>query len=131
MSRKTAYRWVNRHMEEGPDGLRERSHAPSQWPHRTSEEVDQAIVQQRLRHPSRGPKKLIWTLLRWQSELELPSRTTAAEILKRNDLVLAKKRPRPVGHPGRPSMAVNEPNDRWSADFKGQFRTGTGSTCTR
>ena len=108
VSRKTAYKWVNRFMEEGPDGLWERSHAPSRSPHRTSEEVEQAIVQQRLRHPSWGPKKLIWTLERWRPELELPSRTTVAEILKRNDLVLAKKRPRAVGHPGRPSMAVNE-----------------------
>jgi putative transposase len=126
VSRKTAYKWVSRYLEEGPDGLWERSHAPQRSPHRTSDEVEQAIVQQRLRHPSWGPKKLLWTLERWQPELELPSRTTVAEILKRNDLVLAKKRPRPVGHPGRPSMAVNKPNDSWSVDFKGQFRTGDG-----
>jgi transposase InsO family protein len=88
--------------------------------------VEQAIVQQRLRHPSWGPKKLIWTLEKWQPRLELPSRTTVAEILKRNGLVLAKRRPRPVGHPGRPNMTVSRPNDSWSMDFKGQFRTGDG-----
>ena len=126
VSRKTAYKWVQRFLEEGPDGLWERSHAPRRSPHRTSDEVEQAIVQQRLRHPSWGPKKLIWTLQRWQPQLELPSRTTVAEILKRNDLVLAKKRPRPIGHPGRPSLVVNKPNDCWSVDFKGQFRTGDG-----
>jgi putative transposase len=126
VSRKTAYKWVNRYLEVGPDGLWDRSHAPRRSPHRTSDEVEQALVQQRLRHPSWGPKKLIWTLQRWQPLLELPSRTTVAEILKRNELVLAKKRPRPVGHPGRPSMVVNKPNDSWSVDFKGQFRTGDG-----
>lgn len=126
VSRKTAYKWVNRYLEVGPDGLWDRSHAPERSPHRTPDEVEQAIVQQRLRHPSWGPKKLIWTLERWRPELELPSRTTVAAILKRNDLVQAKKRPRPVGHPGRPSMAVNKPNDCWSVDFKGQFRTGDG-----
>ncbi len=71
VSRKTAYKWINRYMEEGPDGLWERSHAPIRSPHRTSEEVEQAIVQQRLRHPSWGPKKLLWTLQRWRPELEL------------------------------------------------------------
>lgn len=126
VSRKTAYKWVNRYLEDGPDGLWERSHAPERSPHRTPDEVEQAIVQQRLRHPSWGPKKLLWVLERRQPKLELPSRTTVAEILKRNDLVQAKKRPRPVGHPGRPSMAVNKPNDCWSVDFKGQFRTGDG-----
>jgi putative transposase len=129
VSRKTAYKWVKRYLEHGPDGLWERSHAPQRSANRTSDEVEQAIVQCRLRHPSWGPKKLLWTLERRQPQLELPSRTTVAEILKRNDLVLAKKRPRPVGHPGRPSMVVNKPNDCWSMDFKGQFRTGDGVYC--
>lgn len=129
VSRKTAYKWVNRYLEHGPDGLWERSHAPQRSANRTPDEVEQAIVQCRLRHPSWGPKKLLWTLQRRQPQLELPSRTTVAEILKRNDLVLAKKRPRPVGHPGRPSMVVNKPNDCWSMDFKGQFRTGDGVYC--
>ncbi|WOB06859.1 IS481 family transposase [Piscinibacter gummiphilus] len=129
VSRKTAYKWVNRYLEHGPDGLWERSHAPQRSANRTPDEVEQAIVQCRLRHPSWGPKKLLWTLQRRQPQLELPSRTTVAEILKRNDLVLAKKRPRPVGHPGRPSMAVTKPNDCWSMDFKGQFRTGDGVYC--
>lgn len=126
VSRKTGYKWINRYLEEGADGLWERSHAPHQAPNRTSAEVEEAIVQQRLRHPSWGPKKLIWTLQRWRPELELPSRTTVAEILKRNELVQAKRRPKPVGHPGRPSLAVTKPNDSWSIDFKGQFRTGDG-----
>lgn len=126
VSRKTAYKWINRYLEHGPDGLWERSHAPHQAANRTSAEVEEAIVQQRLRHPSWGPKKLIWTLQRWRPELELPSRSTVAEILKRNELVQAKKRPKPVGHPGRPSMEVARPNDSWSIDFKGQFRTGDG-----
>lgn len=129
VSRKTAYKWVNRYLEHGPDGLWECSHAPQRAANRTPDEVEQAIVQCRLRHPSWGPKKLLWTLQKRQPQLELPSRTTVAEILKRNDLVLAKKRPRPVGHPGRPSMAVNKPNDCWSVDFKGQFRTGDGVYC--
>ena len=126
VSRKTAYKWINRYLEEGADGLWERSHAPHQAANRTSEQVEEAIVQQRLRHPSWGPKKLIWTLQRWRPELELPSRSTVAQILKRNDLVQAKRRPKAVGHPGRPSMVVAKPNDSWSIDFKGQFRTGDG-----
>ena len=126
VSRKTAYKWMDRYTQDGPDGLWDRSHAPKHSPHRTNPEVEQAIVQTRLRHPSWGPKKLIWTLNRWQPELPMPSRGTVAEILKRNNLVLPKRRPKPVGHPGRPSMLVSQPNDSWSIDFKGQFRTADG-----
>lgn len=126
ISRKTGYKWIDRFMQEGPDGLFERSHAPRASPHRTPAEVEQTIVELRQRHPSWGAKKLIWSLERRSPELELPGRSTVCEILKRNGLVLAKRRPRAVGHPGRPSVAVDKPNDSWSVDFKGQFKTGDG-----
>lgn len=126
ISRKTGYKWIDRFMNEGPDGLFERSHAPRASPHRTQAEVEQTIVELRQRHPSWGAKKLIWNLERRHPELELPGRSTVCEILKRNDLVQAKRRPRAVGHPGRPSVAVDKPNDSWSVDFKGQFKTGDG-----
>jgi len=126
ISRKTGYKWINRFMDGGPDGLFERSHAPCESPHRTPVEVEQAIVDLRVVHPSWGAKKLIWNLERRRPELELPARSTVNEILKRNDLVLSKRRPRAVGHPGRPSVVVSKPNDSWSVDFKGQFRTGDG-----
>ena len=45
ISRKTAYKWINRYLEQGPDGLWDRSHAPQRSPHRTSDEVEQAIAQ--------------------------------------------------------------------------------------
>lgn len=126
ISRKTGYKWIDRFMNEGPDGVFERSHAPRASPHRTPAEVEQTIVELRQRHPSWGAKKLIWNLERRHPELELPGRSTVCEILKRNDLVQAKRRPRAVGHPGRPSVAVDKPNDSWSVDFKGQFKTGDG-----
>jgi hypothetical protein len=31
-----------------------------------------------------------------------------------------------IGHPGKPASRVLAPNDVWSADYKGQFRTGDG-----
>jgi len=126
VSRKTGYKLINRFIEEGPDGLWDKSHAPGSTPNKTAVEVEQAIVQLRLRHPNWGAKKLRWVLQRRQPSLELPCRSTVCEILKRNELIERKRRPRPVGHPGRPSLVVNKPNDSWSIDFKGQFRTGDG-----
>ena len=126
ISRKTGYKWIDRFVQDGPDGLYERSHAPTNSPRRTAAEVEQAIIDLRRLHPSWGAKKLIWSLERRRPELELPGRSTVCEILKRNDLVLTKRRPRSVGHPGRPSVAVDKPNDSWSVDFKGQFKTGDG-----
>ncbi|MGH7462513.1 MAG: integrase core domain-containing protein, partial [Longimicrobiales bacterium] len=36
---------------------------------------------------------------------------------------------RHIGHPGKPSSSILAPNDCWSADFKGQFKTGDGLYC--
>lgn len=36
---------------------------------------------------------------------------------------------RHIGHPGKPTTQILAPNDTWSADFKGQFKTGDGRYC--
>lgn len=57
VSCRTSYKCVNRYLAAGPDGLWDRSQAPERSLRRTANEVEQAIVQQKLRHPSWGPKK--------------------------------------------------------------------------
>jgi transposase len=44
VSEKTSRKWVGRFLAEGPDGLRDRSSAPKNIPHRTSEELVEVIV---------------------------------------------------------------------------------------
>ena len=34
-----------------------------------------------------------------------------------------------IGHPGKPTSQILAPNDVWSADFKGHFKTGDGLYC--
>src|SRR5258708_38896146 len=60
---------------------------------------------------------------------ELPARSTACEILKRNGLVAKKSSRRQIGHPGMPTSQILAPNDCWCADFKGQFKTADGLYC--
>jgi putative transposase len=129
ISRKTGYKWIERYIEHGPDGLMERSHATHSASNRTAPEVEEALLAMRLRHPSWGAKKLLVKVAQRQPELELPHRSTVCEILSRNGLVAKKPRKRAIGHPGRPSSEIVRPNDCWSADFKGQFRTGDGVYC--
>ena len=129
VSRKTGYKWIDRFLEKGPDGLWERSHAPRSSPRRTEPEVEQALLKARLRHPKWGAKKLLWQLEQRHPQWELPHRSTVCDILKRNGLIAKKARRRSIGHPGRPHSEIVLPNDCWSADFKGQFKTGDGKYC--
>jgi transposase InsO family protein len=40
-----------------------------------------------------------------------------------------KRQRRSIGHPGKPISHIGAPNDVWSADFKGHFKTGDGRYC--
>jgi putative transposase len=129
ISRKTGYKWIERYIEDGPDGLLERSHAAHAVHNKTPTEVEQAVLDMRLRHPSWGPKKLLHKLTERHPRLVLPGRSTIADILTRNGLITQRPRRRTIGHPGKPGRQILLPNDCWSADFKGQFRTRDGVYC--
>lgn len=129
ISRKTAYKWIDRYLNEGPAGLEDRSRRPKSAPNATPPEIVSALLEARRRHPSWGPKKLIKILRPKHPGWHWPHPSTASEILKRHGLVKGRRRRRKVGHPGKPSMIVTAPNDLWCADYKGQFKTGNGVYC--
>lgn len=129
ISRKTGYKWVDRYLHQGPAGLEEQSRRPRKSPHQTSPEIVAAIIEVRQRHPTWGAKKLLAILQKRHPNWLLPCRSTVCDILKRHDLVPKKPRRRHIGHPGKPNSQILAPNDIWSADFKGQFKTGDGIYC--
>jgi transposase InsO family protein len=59
----------------------------------------------------------------------LPAPSTVAALLARAGLVTARRRRRTLGHPGRPTAAMDAPNAIWTADFKGEFKTRDGVYC--
>ena len=56
ISRKTAYKWIDRYEADGPAGLADRSRRPAHCPHETSAAIVTALVQLRGRHPTWGAK---------------------------------------------------------------------------
>lgn len=129
ISRKTGYKWIDRYLKDGPDGLRDRSRRPTNNPNSTPPELVDAIIEARRRHPSWGAKKLLKILSGKHPRWPWPQRSTVCDILKRNGLVAKKRRRRAIGHPGKPSTIVTAPNHLWCADYKGQFKTGDGRYC--
>ena len=129
VSRKTGYKWRSRYHEEGVPGLEDRSHAPHSCPHKLEEHVAEAIVEARKKHPHWGPKKLLDWLRPRRPELDLCVPSTAGDLLHREGLSQAGRRRRRWRHPGPPQREIYAPNDLWTADFKGQFRTRDGEYC--
>jgi putative transposase len=129
ISRKTAYKWIDRYLRQAPAGLEVRSRRPHTSPNHTPPEVEEALLEVRRRHPSWGAKKLLTLVQKRQPRWELPHRSTVCEILSRNGMVPKKPRRRHIGHPGKPTTPMAAPNEVWSADFKGQFKMGNGQYC--
>jgi putative transposase len=129
VSRKTGYKWIERYLRQGPEGLVERSRRPACAPNATSQEIVAAFIEARQRHPSWGAKKLLAIVHQRHPRWGLPGRSTVCDILKRHGMVPKKRYRRHIGHPGKPISQILAPNDVWSADFKGQFKTGDGLYC--
>lgn len=129
ISRKTAYKWINRYDSEGAAGLADRSRRPHHFAQSTEAEVVQLLLKARRRHPTWGAKKLLKLLSRDQPRREWPARSTVCDILTRHDLVQGPRHRRAIGHPGKPATIITAPNQLWAADFKGQFKTRDGHYC--
>lgn len=129
ISRKTGYKWIDRYIREGPAGLADRSRRPASSPNSTPPELVQAIITARQRHPTWGAKKLLAILRGRHPRWPWPGRSTVCDILKRHGLVPKKRRRRVIGHPGKPTSLITAPNTVWCADYKGQFKMGSGAYC--
>ena len=129
VSRKTAYKWIDRYLEEGGSGLVDRSRRPRVCPHQTPPKLIEAILEARRRHPTWGAKKLLKILSDRQPNSPWPARTTVCDLLTRHGLCKKPRRRRLIGHPGKPTSIISAPNQIWSADFKGHFKTRDGHYC--
>jgi transposase InsO family protein len=129
VSRKTGYKWLERHGLFGLEGLRDRSRAPKTHPNAVAAEVVERLLKLRRRHRFWGPRKIVASLRRKDPAISWPAPSTAGDILKRHGLVHARRRRRATV---AQATGLSEPqgaNDQWSADFKGWFRTGDGQRC--
>lgn len=128
VGRSTGYRWKDRFEIEGKAGLTDRSHAPHECPHRLSEAIAERIIAVRRNHPRWGPVKVrAWLMDRWPKQ-HWPWPSTIGELFNREGLTV-KRRKRSRVPASAPLSAAVEPNDIWTVDFKGWFRTGDGARC--
>ncbi|HEX6037320.1 helix-turn-helix domain-containing protein [Longimicrobium sp.] len=129
ISRQAGYDVLKRYQAEGIEGLKDRSHAPRHCPHKISPEVAEALLQLRRRKPDWGPKTLLGRLAIDRPDLQLPAASTVGDLLAREGLVKPRrKRARPAVSTGG-AVRTSRPNEVWSADYKGQFRTLDGKYC--
>jgi putative transposase len=130
VSRKTAHKALRRFALDGPAALADRSHAAHHHPNATPQAVAEAVIRQKLAHPTWGPLKLQPGP---QDPPEIaaawPAPSTRGAILTRAGLTQPRRHRRRVPASSQPFSAADEPNAVWCADFKGWFRTQDGQRC--
>ncbi len=129
ISRKTGYKWLARYEAGGLGALADRSRRPLTSPTASPPELVCALLQMRHHHPTWGPRKLLRLARQRSADAPWPSRSAIALHLHRAGLPVPPRRVRRPGHPGRPQAPMDAPNAIWTADFKGQFKTGDGQYC--
>ena len=129
VSEKTGYKWMARFRADGAAGVADRSHAPHHV-HRMADAIAAALLEIRDAHPTWGPRKLIAYAAARDASHRWPAPSSVGALLKRHGLV----RPRRVRAARSTTRnwgqtSARAPNEVWTADFKGQFRLGTGPYC--
>jgi hypothetical protein len=127
--RHTGDPWVRRDPAPGPAGLQEQRRAPHRSPHRLSEAGEAVRWDAKRAHLHWGPRTLRPDRARRRPDLALPAPRTVGARCQRAGFSQARTRRRGHRHPGAIPVPAEPPNAVWTADFKGQFRTGAGLAC--
>jgi putative transposase len=129
ISRKTGYKWVDRHEAEGRAGLPDRSRRPHLSPRATDPVIVERLCDARRRHPTWSARKLLKVLRGDDPAGAWPARSTGCALLKARGLVRARRRRDRSHAVAAPLQAITHANEVWTTDFKGEFRTGDGVYC--
>jgi transposase InsO family protein len=120
ISRKTGYKWKERHEQRLP--LKDCSRRPKSSPGRTDDATERKVVELRLKYPVWGGRKLRKILQR-QLHANVPAASTITDILHRHNLIGVLESQQRVQWQRYERRA---PNELWQMDFKGHFQTGAG-----
>lgn len=125
ISRKTGYKWKERFMEQGLEGLVDQSRKPLKSPSQLDEDTVCQMVKLKLAHPSWGPSKIRQVLSRSEWKGQVPSESTFKRVLDKAGLVRHRqqRKAQEQGQRVENRVKAERPNHVWTVDFKGWWRT--------
>ena len=94
------------------------------------DQIERTIVRLKKDKPHWGARKIRELLIRkLAGDVRIPARSTVHAVLDRHGLVSRARQRRRCKAEGTLLSQAAEPNDLWCADFKGEFRLGSGRYC--
>jgi putative transposase len=128
ISRKTAYKIIERYEDTGLEGLTDRSRRPYRHANQLPFQIESLIVRLKQEKPGWGAPKILELLARRYPDVHRPAISTIHAVLDRHGLVKHRKgrRNKATGTVLSESQA---PNDLWCADYKGEFMLADRRYC--
>lgn len=129
ISAKTGYKWQERFVHFGLEGMEEHSRRPAHSPGGLREAVVCEIIRLKNAHRWWGPRKLRAVYERVHAG-EVPSESSFKRVLQRAGLV-ERRRVRNRAEAGRlyTGRKASVPNEIWTVDFKGWWYDWQGTRC--
>lgn len=130
VSTKTGYKWKERFIKEGINGLKDKPRAPRSNASKLPEDIICEIIRIKTLKPKWGPKKILKIFSKNNNHQRIPARSSVERILLKAGLV-TKKRRRKQNKTDRIQNRITpeKPNDLWTVDFKGWWYTPTKEKC--
>src|SRR5437667_332452 len=126
---RTGYKWRERFLRYGIEGMAEESRRPRSSPGALEESEVCEIVRLKEAHRHWGPRKLRELYLRLHGEAA--SESTFKRVLEQAGLTERRRRRRRATEGGRlhSGRRAQAPNEVWTVDFKGWWYDGAGQRC--
>jgi len=131
VSRKTGYKWLARFRQSGLGGLKNQGRRPHCSPGALKEETVCELIRIKLASPaSWGPKKVLGVYHRRHGTGQAPSLSSVKRVMERTGFVTRRRRSRrPETGRIQEGLVAHKPNELWTVDFKGWWKTREGSRC--
>jgi putative transposase len=122
ISTKTGYKWKKRFYDNGINGLYDQSRRPQNSPSKLDEDVVCELIKLKNAHPRWGAAKIISLYCDKHNGQTPACLSSVKRIFDKAGLVKKRKR-RKAKDTARivNDIAVKEPNDLWTVDFKGSW----------
>lgn len=120
ISPKTGYKWKERFLKHGLEGMKEKSRRPQSSPQQLKEDVVCEIVRLKNAHKHWGPKKI--RVIYGRKHSQVPSESSFKRVLEKAGLTEFRRlrKRQEVGRITSGFKARYE-NEVWSVDFKGHW----------
>lgn len=129
ITRPTGYKIFNRYKRMGECALVETKRTPHRYANQLPIAVEAMILSLKREYSNWGAPKIREKIIRRHPDVKPPAISTIHAVLDRNGLVNVRTGRKRYKAQGTPLTHVQNPNDLWCADYKGEFMMNNQMYC--